>query len=153
MGSETLESTSNGTKENEVESSYRIVYFGGAKLPTEYKNLVVAPFLNSLRYGNDLFKLIDKDAYFNNYSRYIETLLNRPMTIIKMAMLKDGTVLGWSMIEYKTIHYLWVKKEVRRQGIARSLLPTEFDTITHITNQGIKMWVTHYPEVRFDPFK
>lgn len=150
MGSEELEPETE--KLEEIESSYRIVYHTGAKLPQEYKNLVVAPFLNSLRYGNDLYKLIDKDAYFLNYSKYIDLLLNRPMTIVKLAVLKDDTVLGWSLIEHKTVHYVWIKKEVRRQGICRALLPKEFNVISHITHKAINIWVKHFPEVKFNPF-
>jgi hypothetical protein len=150
MGSEELEPETK--KLAEVESSYRIVYHQGSKLPIEYRNLIVAPFLNSLRYGNDLYKLIDKDAYFNNYSRYIEGLLLRPMAIVKLAMLKDETVLGWSLVEHKTVHYVWVKKEVRLQGICRALLPKEFNTISHITHKGINIWVKHFPDVGFNPW-
>jgi hypothetical protein len=150
MGSEELESETE--KLEEVESSYRIVYHQGSKLPEEYKNLIIAPFLNSLRYGNDLYKLIDKDAYFLNYSHYIDILLARPMTIVKLAMLKDNTILGWSLVEHKTVHYVWVKKEVRRQGICRALLPKEFTTISHITHKGINIWVKHFPEVGFNPW-
>ena len=52
----------------------------------------------------------------------------------------------------KTIHYIWVKNEVRRQGIGKALMPKEFDTISHITNKGISIWVNHFPEVKFNPF-
>jgi len=148
MGNKSLESQ----RVQEIESKYRIVYFGGPKLPSEYRSLIIAPFLNTLRYGNDLYKLIDKDAYFLKYAKYLDTLLQRPMTLIKMAMLSDNTVLGWSMVENKTVHYVWVKKEVRMQGICRALLPIEFDTISHITHKGINIWIKHFPDVRFDPF-
>lgn len=150
MGDKKLEPETE--KLEEVESSYRIVYHQGSKLPPDYKNLIVAPFLNSLRYGNDLYKLIDKDAYFLNYAKYIEVLLNRPMAIVKLATLKDETVLGWSLVEHKTVHYIWVKREVRRQGIGRSLLPKEFNTISHITHKGINIWVKHFPDVGFNPW-
>lgn len=108
--------------------------------------------MNSLRYGNDLFKLMDKDSYYEAYSRYIDSILHKPTSTIRIAALDDETVLGWSLSEDKIVHYVWVKKEVRRQGIARSLLPKEFDTITHITNVGMNIWVNKFPQVRFNPF-
>lgn len=150
MGSQELEPTRDESEE--VESSYKIIPYAGHSLPFEFRNSIIAPFLNSLRYGNDLYKLIDKDAYFTNYGKYIDIILLRPNMRVKIAMLKDKTVLGWSLVENKTLHYIWVKKEVRRQGIGRSLLPKEFDTISHITNKAIGIWVNHYPEVRFNPF-
>lgn len=134
------------------EERYRLVTYYGNNIPPEFTNLIIAPFLNSLRYGNDLFKLIDKDAYYFSYSKYIESLLRRPHAIVRLAILNDMTVLGWCLAENKVIHYVWVKKEVRRQGIGQALLPKVFDTISHITNKGINIWVNHYPAVKFDPF-
>jgi len=148
MGSEALEPTGERIKEER----YRLSLYPGSQIPPDFKNLIIAPFLNSLRYGNDLFKLIDKDAYFLSYNKYIELLLQRPSTQVKFAILDDETVLGWRISELKTLHYIWVKKEVRRQGIGRALMPQEFDTISHITNKGINIWVNHYPNVKFNPF-
>lgn len=150
MGNTHLELERN--EPEEIESSYRVVKYKASELPEEFYNLIIATFLNSLRYGNDLFKMIDKEAYFPKYGQYINLLLKRPQAIIKLAMLRDKTVLGWSMCELKTVHYVWVKKEVRRQGIGKSLVPIDFDRITHITNKGISIWGSKYPNVRFDPF-
>lgn len=122
-------------------------------LPEEYKNVILAPFLNSLRYGNDMFKLIDKESYYSAYSKYINLLLQKPTTRVNFAQLKDDTVLGWCLYETSNIlHYTWVKKEVRRQGIGRAILPKEFDTITHITNKGLNIWINKFPTVRLNPF-
>lgn len=150
MGGKNLESTSKGTKK--VESGYVIKTHAANVLPDEYKNLIKAPFLNSLRYGNDLYKLIDKEAYFTSYGNYIEHLLKRPRSMVSLAVLDDGTILGWSLYEGSTLHYVWVKKEVRRQGIAKELLVNKVNTISHITNTGINIWVNKMPEVIFNPF-
>lgn len=148
MGDKTLEPETN---EPEKES-YRIIIYPAIKLPEEFRNLIIGPFLNSLRYGNDMFKLIDKESYYNNYGRYVELLLQRPTAMVKLAQLDDETVLGWSLIEDQTLHYVWIKKEVRRQGIAKALMPKEFNTISHITNKGMNIWVNKFPLVRFNPF-
>lgn len=151
MGHKILDSSTDELKKVE-DSSYRIIWYPAFQLPLSFRSLVIAPFLNSLRYGNDLFKLIDKNAYYSAYAKYIELLLQRPKTTVKLAILSDMTVLGWCLLEEKTIHYVWVKKEVRRQGIGKSLLPKEFDTISHITNKGLSIWVSKFPEVKFNPF-
>jgi GNAT superfamily N-acetyltransferase len=151
MGDQDLELASEGAKD-EVDEGYVIKHHPASLLPEEYKNLIRAPFLNSLRYGNDLYKLIDKDAYYISYGKYIEHLLQRPRSIVTLAILDDNTVLGWSLYEGETVHYVWVKKEVRRQGIAKELLPDKFSVITHITNTGINIWVNKFPLVRFNPF-
>lgn len=148
MGSEDLEPFTNEPEEN----FYTIVKYDSNNLPKDLKNLVLAPFLNTLRYGNDLFKLIDKNAYYDNYARYIHILLARPNSKITIATLSDDTAIGWCLWENKTVHYVWVKSEVRRQGIANAILPKDFDTISHITNKGINIWVSKFPNVRFNPF-
>lgn len=146
MGNQVLDA-----KADESEK-YKIITIPASQLPIDHKNLIIGPFLNSLRYGNDLFKLIDQDDYYSHYAKYIDSLLARPTSTIKMAVLDDDTVLGWSLLDHKLVHYIWVKKEVRRQGIGKSLLPKEFDTITHITRVGINIWVSKYQHVRFNPF-
>lgn len=132
--------------------SYKIRKFKATDLPNDFRNLIIAPFKNSLRYGNDLFKLIDRDAYYEAYDKYIHILLGRPDSIITLAILDDETVLGWCLYERDVIHYVWVKKEVRRQGIGISLLPKTFNVISHVTNIGINIWVNKFPNVRLNPF-
>jgi GNAT superfamily N-acetyltransferase len=149
MGHQILDQT---TDEPEIESNYILIRYAGNQVPSSLISLIKAPFLNSLRYGNDYFKVIDKEAYFPNYEKYIEIILSKPSTLVKLAVLKDETVLGWSIFENKTVHYVWVKKELRRQGIGKSLLPEEFDTITHLTRVGMSIWASRYPYVRFNPW-
>lgn len=150
MGNQALELPPNEFEG--IESSYQVKAYLAPSLPEEFINLIRAPFLNSLRYGNELFKLIDQKSYYSIYGRFIDSLLNRPKSIVRMALLKDKTVLGWSLSEGETVHYVWVKKEVRRQGIAKAILPPNFTTISHITNQGMSLWNSKFPHVRFNPF-
>lgn len=136
-------------KANESES-YKITTYAAMTLPFEYKNVIIAPFLNSLRYGNDYFKLIDKDSYYQSYGRYVESLLQT--NIINMASLDDGTIIGWCLFGADHVHYIWVKKESRRFGVGRALLPKTFKYFTHMTNRGINIWVNKFPEKGFNPF-
>lgn len=149
MGTKGVEPQRNETQEN----SYIVYEIDGKQIfEKNYLNAIRAPFLNTLRSGNDWFKLIDKDSYFPTYSKFIEALLLRSKTKVKLAELRDKTILGWCMYEDKTVHYIWVKSELRRQGIGQALLPKEFDKVSHLTNRALRLWVNHYPEVKFDPF-
>jgi hypothetical protein len=148
MGDKTLEPSTSGPQKEE----YKIVAYQGPALPQEFVNLIRAPFLNSLRYGNDLFKLTDKESYYGIYGRYIDALLQRPKAIVRMAVLSDGTVAGWALVEMYTLHYVWVKKEVRRKGIAASLIPKDLTTISHVTNIWLNMWNKKYYYLIFNPF-
>lgn len=131
---------------------YTLKLYQTLTLPAEYENLVLAPFLTTLRYGNDLFKLIDKASYFGHYREYIKHLLSRSTMHVRLAILDDGTVAGWCLFQDKTIHYIWVKKEGRRNGIAKDLIPKDFDTISHITNVGMNIWANKFPHVRLNPW-
>ena len=152
MGNKKLESKPNEPKKD----GYRVVTYTRHSFPPELKNLIIANFLNSLRYGNDLFKLIDNDAYYKAYGQYVEGLLNKINMRVNVALLDDDSALGWCLYDFQepsdVLHYVWIKKEARRQGICKALLPESFDTFTHITNKGMNIWVNKYPESRFNPF-
>lgn len=137
-----------------LKSSYSVVPYQGQSLPESYKNLVYAKWLRSLRYGNDYFKLIDSDSYFKAYHKYIEHLLSRPSLIVRFAVLTEDpdVVLGFSVSEGTTLHYVHVHMDNRRLGIGRSLVPFEVKTITHITKIGLSIWNAKMPHAVFNPF-
>ncbi len=145
MGSEDLVS-----KTDESEDHYRIVTYKSP--PKELRSKILANFLNSLRYGNDYFKLIEKDNYFPAYTIYINNLLDKASISTKFAMLSDQTILGWSIYEEEKLHYVFVNKDMRGQGIGKVLIPKEIKSFTHITNKGINLWLKHYPNAEFKPF-
>lgn len=121
-----------------------------------YRHLIYSSFLRSLRFGNDWFKDIESDLYYDVYHRVIDALLVRPESVVRLALLPDelDTCIGWSLSEEKTLHYVFVKGDIeaRRHGIGTALLPKEFDKITHLTKIGRDIWKKKYPKVKFDPF-
>lgn len=137
---------------NEAEDHYKVIAYKGSELPPEYKNLIKAPFLNSLRCNNDLFKLMDPDNFYSVYGKYIEQVLLKK-SLVRMAALSDKTILGWCLTEGEILHYVWVKKEVRRQGIGKSLVPPSVKAFSHITTFGLNIWgKDKYEHLRFTPF-
>jgi GNAT superfamily N-acetyltransferase len=132
-------------------ASYRIIIFEGNSLPKQYLNLVTSKWMRNFRYGNDYIKLIDADNYFANYSQYIRLVLNLPETIVALATLTDDedVVLGFSVISGKTLQYVHVHKDMRRQGIGKQLIPAYIDSFTHITRIGMKLWPTKMPNAKF----
>jgi len=138
-------------------SVYQIVrYHGSDPALTPYKNLIYTSFMKSLRFGNDWFKDIDSDSYFKTYHQVIDALLHRPYAQVSLALLTEDldTCVGWSLSEDKTLHYVFVKGDIqaRRHGIAKDLIPKDFDTITHLTKIGRSIWKEKYPNVSFNPF-
>ncbi len=118
----------------------------------EYRNFIFAKWLRSLRSGNDYFKLIDTDKYFKTYQNYIEQLLMR--SFVKLAHLTEDrdVVLGFSVIERSSLHYVYVQKLNRRQGIAREITPDYIDSISHVTKDGLAFWNKELSKAKFNPF-
>lgn len=116
---------------------------------------IYSTWLKGLRFGNDVFNLIEQESYFKNYHRVIEAILNRPDTHIAVACLNDDptTILGYSILgETGTVHYVHVKQAFRRFGIARGLCPKEIKKVTHITKAGWNILKDKFPQAHYDPF-
>jgi len=116
--------------------------------------MIFKDFKRSLRHSNEWFGLIDKKIYYKVYQSVIESLLSRPESAVRLAVLADDldNCLGWSLSESKKLHYVYVKEDFRNIGIAKSLLPKEFDQITHLTKAGQSIWQSKFPNVIFNPF-
>lgn len=117
---------------------------------TEDYNFIMATWLRGLYYGNDWFKRIDKEAFMHHYWGFINKLLTKPTTRIRVACLNDDPqiVLGYSVSEAPVLHWIFVKKAWRKIGLARDLTPKETTTITHITN----VFDERRHHYKFDPF-
>lgn len=138
-----------------VEASfYSIIAFPGQSLPQQYQNMVLSKWLRSLKYGNDYFKLIESDTYFNMYQKYIKMILGRPNSVVRIAVLADDhdVALGWSVIEGSVLHYVHVQSEQRNKGIGKSLVPVKIDTLTNLTKTGMNIWHNKLPHAVFNPF-
>jgi GNAT superfamily N-acetyltransferase len=63
-------------------------------------------------------------CYFYEQPRLIDLILGRTTSIVKVAHLEDDedAIMGFAVAEPGVLHYLYVRKEVRRQGIARKLM-------------------------------
>lgn len=138
-------------------SAYKVISLHGSDPSLgAYLSLIHSTFKRSLRYGNDWYKLIDKDCYYQAYNQVVTVLLSRPAALVRLAVLTDDpdTCLGWSLSEEKTLHYVFVKANVgiRKLGIGTHLLPKEFNRITHLTRIGREIWQSKFPEVVFNPF-
>lgn len=135
-------------------SQYAIVAHRGYQLPESYQPIVFSQWLRSLRFGNDFFKLIDSDDYFEAYHRYIEQVLDHPDAMVRFATLADNldVVLGFSVCRDNILDYVYVGKDYRLIGIARSLVPAGVDTITHLTRTGLTIWGNKNKPWKFNPF-
>lgn len=115
------------------------------------KNFIFATWLRGLRYGNEWFGEIDQETYFTHYHRIVEELISRPTAVVQVACLVEDpdVILGYSVSEHLTLHWVWVKPVWRRIGIAKDLTPKNIEFVSHLTKIGKTI---KQPEWRFNPF-
>lgn len=112
---------------------------------------IIETWLKGLRFSNTWFERIDHEAYFKNYLGIIKSILGRPSVTTYVACLKDDpdVIIGYAVTEPQILHWVFVRKDWRRAGIARDLIPKDTKTITHLTKLGLEL----KPDfVSFNPF-
>lgn len=136
-------------------NGYKILSFSGQDPALRpYRSMVHSDFKRSLRYGNDWYKLIDSDRYYAAYGIIIDHLLKQKEAQVKLAVLADDpdVCLGWSLSEEPKLHFVFVKRDYRKQGIGAALMPKHFNQITHLTKIAFSIWNNKLKDVIFDPF-
>lgn len=117
------------------------------------RNFIFSTWLKGLRYGNDWFGLIESAAYYDNYQKVIERIVDAAETQMLIACLADqpDVILGYSVCRTDTAHYVFVKRSWRGIGIAKMLVKPSITTVTHLTETG-RAVLKKYPEIKFNPF-
>lgn len=136
-------------------SSYRILTYSGMDPALDsYKDMIYSDFMKTLKYGNEWYALIDRGSYFKAYERLIGLLFRQMECEVKLAVLSEDhdVCLGWSMYEGPRLHYVYVKKDMRKKGIGWDLFPKGIQSFTHLTTIGKSIWKNKLPGVIFNPF-
>lgn len=135
-------------------ATYKVVRYAAICLPSTYRNLILSRWKRSLKNGNDYFKLVEPRAYHRSYDLYISRVMASPAAAIRLAVLDEDSdvVLGFSVCRGSVLDYVHVHKDNRRLGIARNLVPSGIDTITHLTRTGMTIWGSKCPGWTFNPF-
>ncbi len=110
-------------------------------------NFIYATWLRGLYYGNSFYSVTDKDEFMERYTHIITNLLFRPSVQTSIVCLKDSidTILGYSVAEKfnvphgTVLHWVFVKPEWRKCGIASALIPESAEAVTHIVDSFIKL--------------
>lgn len=112
---------------------------------------IMATWLRGLYYGNPWFNEIKKDNFMDKYHEIISQLIAKPTVESHIAALEEDPdiILGYSITEAQTLHWIFVKEAWRRIGIAKSLIPENIDKTTHLTVLGRKL---KPQSMEFDPF-
>lgn len=140
------------TLKQEVTNLITIQELDRDKLPREY---LCGTWLPGLYYGNDWFREIDQDVFFSKYLEVLCALLARPQLRVMAATLNldPDSIVGFSVYEQResgnVLHWVYVRKDWRKKGIASNLIPPGVSAVTHLTKVGKaikpKQW-------KFNPF-
>lgn len=138
----------------EKNDAYIITTYSGRGLPKEYRNMIYSKWLRSLRYGNDLLKMVDSKAFYSYHNALIDDLLLKPDTHVRIASLEDDTdvVLGFCVCRPAVfaLDYVYVNRDMRKQGIGTALAPPACDLFTHATKTGLTIAKTK--KWRYNPY-
>lgn len=137
-------------------------------------NFIFATWLRGLYYGNTFFRFTEKDEFMERYTYAIQNALYKPSVEIRIACLKEDpdVILGYSVLELLdgkyVLHWVFVKPEWRKSGIAEAMIPDDLDTITHVVDSicSVKVkkeaksdkWLSNYDvklknkKLKFKPF-
>lgn len=138
-----------------INPSFTVISFPSAQLPKGYMPLVFTRWLRSLRLGNKTYEKISSKIYYKDYHTYIENLMLKPDSIVKLAVLSDDydVVLGFSVSREDVLDYIHVHTDYRKNGIGTALVPEGITTFTHLTALAILIWQTkdRYKNWKFNP--
>lgn len=120
-------------------------------------SLIMSTFLKGLYHDNKWFGMIPRKIFFEYYHSVVERIVKGNNAVVKVACLKDDpdTILGYSVLslDYHTIHWVYVKKAWRNNGIGKSLLPERPTAYTHFSDAGLKLIPKFFKDIVFNPFK
>lgn len=139
----------------EAMSEYSILSYPAKDTPKTYLPLIYSSWLYSLRCGNPSYAKLDKNEYFTKYHLFIENLMDKPDSVVRLAVLSDDhdVVLGWSVSREDVLDYVRVQKDYRRMGIAKKLMPPKLTAFSHVTITALKIWqrTPKYRYLEFNP--
>lgn len=117
------------------------------------KAFIYSTWLKGLKYGNSWFNLIEDREYYEVYHAVIEAILNKPEVSILVCCLKDepSVIIAYSVFEHNRLHWVHVKKAWRKVGIAKSIVPSKINTVSHLTSVGKTILLKK--SLKFNPFK
>lgn len=101
-------------------------------------DLIYSTWLRPLYYDNDEISEINRNSFMRAMNKRIKYLLDRPSVKVKIACLDDApdVILGYSVIEWRKLWWIYVKKAWREMGIAKKLVPSHINSCAYLTRLG-----------------
>ena len=91
-------------------------------LAAEDRAFVLSSWLRSYRYGSSFGRSFRNAEFFPGHHDVAERVLARSSTVVAHLPDSPGVILGFLVHEPAVLHYVYVKEQFRRLGIAWTLL-------------------------------
>lgn len=115
---------------------------------------IVSSMKQGAYFGIPFFRMIERKLFEAHFVPAIKkVLLTRPLVGAYVACLKEdpSVNLGYSILEGdRHLHWVYVKPEWRRIGIARTLVPESIESCSFITKEARKFMPKH---IKMNPFR
>jgi hypothetical protein len=114
-------------------------------------------FLHSSMFSNlrSIFRKMNVEPansiYTPSADKHFAALLKRADTCVAYSELEPKMVIGYSVFEGPTLHWIFLKGTFRRQGIGTKLLPSGVHQYTHMPTPIAKQWFNRLG-LRYNPF-
>lgn len=111
--------------------------------------LLYAAWLKGLYYGNPFMNEIDKEVFFKNYKPVVTNIMLN--CTVEVACLEDepDVVVGFIVYKLNVLHWVYTKRNWRKLGVSKLLMPQGIDTVTHLTRIGKSLKPGNW---KFNPF-
>lgn len=104
-------------------------------------SLIYASWIRPLYYDGLGCNYVDQNDFMAYQKRRITFILSRPSTNVLVACLSDtpDVIVGYSVIEWRKLWWIYVKKAWRDMGIAKKLIPGHVNSCGYLTAKAKDM--------------
>lgn len=117
-------------------------------------SFIFATWLRNLFHSSPMFKYMEKNVFMKHYHNVLTAMFTRDYVNVVVACMKDDpdTILGYAILskDNKALHWIYIKKNWRKIGLAKDLVPETVTHVTHITDTGASI-IEKY-KLEYNPF-
>lgn len=123
-------------------------------LKPEDEPFIYATWIQGYQGGQKWFRKTPRKIFWEKYKPVIEILLKTQSTKIACLQKEPDVIIGYSVFKEDLVHWIHVKENWRKIGIAKDLLPANFSQVSHLTHVAYEILYTQrkYPHIIFNPF-
>lgn len=95
---------------------------------------------------------IPREVYNRHQDKIIDSLITRSLTSVAFIPEVPDEILGWSVVEADTLHWVYVKGLYRKNGISKMVLPGGLKYYSHGANAPARKFLEKLG-MQFNPYK